>query len=223
MIHHPKTQPAPTCLAIEKAKANGNYNCERVLERIKQDFKNKCYICEYKEPTTINTEHFVPHQGDKDLKFDWNNLFYACGHCNNTKLATAEYSNILNCTVEADEVDKKIIYHIDPYPKEKAEFIAVENSEKVNNTILLLESVYNGTTELKKIESGNLRAQLLKEIRKFQDLLFEYDDDSYTPDEKAEIKANIERHLRPTSNFTAFKLWILRQNEAFRDDFNGLI
>ncbi len=100
MVHFEKSQPAPTCLETEKGKANGDYKCENVLDRIKDDFMNKCYICEYKEPESINVEHFIPHEGDKDLKFDWNNLFWSCSHCNNTKLNN--YDNILNCTIEAD-------------------------------------------------------------------------------------------------------------------------
>jgi hypothetical protein len=44
MIYQPKSQPAPACLEAEKAKKNGNYNCGDVLDRLKTDFKNKCYI-----------------------------------------------------------------------------------------------------------------------------------------------------------------------------------
>lgn len=47
MIYLPKSQPDPTCLAVEKLKTSGTYNCEGVLELLKFDFKNKCYkfIC----------------------------------------------------------------------------------------------------------------------------------------------------------------------------------
>lgn len=33
-------------------------------------------------------EHLLPHKNGKylDRKFDWNNLFWACGHCNNVKI-----------------------------------------------------------------------------------------------------------------------------------------
>ena len=86
MVFFEKSQPAPDCLALEEAKANGDYKCADVLDRIKSDFKNKCYICEYKEPISINVEHFRPHKGAKNLKFDWNNLFWSCSHCNNIKL-----------------------------------------------------------------------------------------------------------------------------------------
>ena len=89
MINIVKSQPSPECLSIEAQKKNGDYKCGEVLSRIKNDFYNKCYICETQAPTTINVEHFRPHKGNVSLKFDWNNLFYACGHCNNTKLAKA--------------------------------------------------------------------------------------------------------------------------------------
>ncbi|MCP5046806.1 MAG: HNH endonuclease, partial [bacterium] len=79
-----------------KEKSRRRLQMRGVLERVKRDFKNKCYICEYKEPPSINIEHFLPHRGDKDLKFDWDNLFWSCAHCNNTK--GDKFDNILNCT-----------------------------------------------------------------------------------------------------------------------------
>jgi len=96
MVYFEKSNPAPECLEVEKAKANGDYKCDNVLEKIKIDFKNKCYICNYKEPVTINVEHFRPHKGDKNLKFQWENLFWSCGHCNNIKLDN--YIDIIDCT-----------------------------------------------------------------------------------------------------------------------------
>ena len=221
MVYIIKSQPEPVCLTAERAKANGDYNCPGVLAANKEDFYNKCYVCEFKEPTTINTEHFVPHRNDHVLKFQWNNLFYACGHCNNTKLAKAEFDNILNCIIEADEVDKKIRYHINPYPKEKAEFSPVEDSLRVQNTVILLDEAFNGATELKKIESANLRSHLLKEIRNFQAILFDFFDDTFSPDERAEKRNSIIRHLGPASNFTAFKRWIVRDNALLFDEFGA--
>jgi len=213
MIFNKKSQPAPGCLAIEKGKANGTYNCAEVVQRIRIDFKNKCYLCEDKEPHSINIEHFQPHRGDNDLKFEWNNLFYCCHHCNNTKLAIPKYDLILNCTVEEDAVETKLKYHINPWPKEKVQITSLVAEVKVQNTADLLIDVYNGTTIQKNIESANIRSKLLKEIRLFQDLLFKYYDDTYSDEENREIKENIIRLLRPTSGFTAFKKWVLRDGE----------
>lgn len=38
------------------------------------------------------------HKGNLDLKFDWDNLFLSCKHCNNTK--GDRFDNILNCMDE---------------------------------------------------------------------------------------------------------------------------
>ncbi|SFC05753.1 TIGR02646 family protein [Flexibacter flexilis DSM 6793] len=224
MVYHEKTQPEPPCLAAERAKKKGTYNCEGVVTQLKADFKNKCYICEQKEPTSINIEHFKSRKGDKNLRLDWNNLFYCCGHCNNTKLAKTIYDSILNCTIKEHGVDTRIKYEIKPFPKEKALITALEDTPEVQNTAHLLNAVYNGIdTEQKQIEAANLRSDLLKEIKLFGDLLFDFDDDTLDSDEKERVKGIIIRHLRSSSKFTAFKRWIIRDNEVLKADFKEYI
>jgi uncharacterized protein (TIGR02646 family) len=122
-----KSQPAPDCLAHEKGKTSGDYKCGDVSSRLKTDFKNKCYLCELKELTSINVEHFRPHKGDTDLKFDWNNLYLSCAHCNNTKLAA--YNNILNCTDPNDRIEDKLHYSFKPFPYEKVEIEVLDDSQ----------------------------------------------------------------------------------------------
>lgn len=218
MVFQEKSQPAPTCLVAEKAKINGDYKCEDVLNRLKADFKNKCYICEHKEPTSINVEHFTPHQGDRNLKFDWNNLFWSCSHCNNTKLAN--YNNILNCTNPSHNVGTDLKYIFKPFPYEKVVISALVNTPEVFETCQLLESVYNGTTKLKTIESANLRNKLLEEIKNFQDCLFNYFEDTNSEEDKQYYRIKIKGHLNRGSNFTAFKRWIILENEILNEHFN---
>ena len=146
MIYFEKSQPAPEVLEIEKKKVSGDYKAGDVLDRIKNDFKNKCYICEYKEPESVNVEHFIPHEGNVDLKFDWDNLFWSCSHCNNIKLNG--FKNILNCTVKEDKVEESLEYIFNPFPFEKVNIIPTNNNDKVKNTCELLNRVYNGTTKL---------------------------------------------------------------------------
>lgn len=217
MVYLKKSQPPPDCLEIEKAKASGDYKCENVLERIKDDFKNKCYICEYKEPTTINVEHFRPHEGNITLKFDWDNLFWSCSHCNNTKLAN--YNNILNCTDLTHYVGIKLKYLFRPFPFEKVIIEEQANSPEVLETKQLLEAVYNGTTKLKTIESANLRNKLLDEIKDFQHYLCEYFKDTNSADDKEYFLIKIRGHLNRGSNFTAFKRWIILENETLYEKF----
>ncbi len=143
-----------------------------VLNRLKDDFKNKCYICETKEPTNINVEHFKSHRENPDLKFDWNNLFLACGHCNNTKLA--KFDNLLNCTNLNDKIEAQLKYSFNPFPFETVTIEATSNDAKAIETQNLLLAVFNGTTKLKKIESSNLRNKLLDEINDYQKHLCAY-------------------------------------------------
>ena len=78
MIKVKRTNTPPASLSIEKAKRSGRYCLSDVVDLLEGDFKGKCYLCEIKPVYDINIEHLVPHKGNKDLMFDWNNLFYSC-------------------------------------------------------------------------------------------------------------------------------------------------
>jgi len=213
MIYLPKSQPAPESLEKEKKKKTGSYRELDVLERLKIDFKNKCYICEEKEPTNINVEHFKPHkEKDVDLKFDWNNLFFCCVHCNNTKLAKPIFDNILNCT-ESDDVEKKISYKVSSFPKEHFLIKPLEDIDIIKNTVELLNQIYNGTTELKTIEAENIRSKILKKINFFYSLLIDYKNNNSN-------KEKIIQKLSSSSSYTAFKRWIIRENDVLMADFS---
>ena len=56
-------------------KIEEDYRSEKVLSILQQNFFNKCYICEEKEPTSINVEHFHSYKNYKHLKYEWDNLF----------------------------------------------------------------------------------------------------------------------------------------------------
>lgn len=217
MVYFEKTQPSPACLNTEKVKVSGDYKCEEVLERIKTDFKNKCYICEFKEPVTINIEHFRPHKGDVELKFNWNNLFWSCGHCNNIK--SDDFIDLINCTDLNEDIENRVKVSINPFPKEKVIIEALDDSPSTITTVTLLNAVYNGTTKLKTIEASNLRNSILTEIKDFQKYLFNYFEDGFAAEDKALFLANIRRHLSRSSNFTAFKRSIIRGNEVMKEEF----
>ncbi len=217
MVFFPKSMPAPASLATEIKKLSGKYNCEDVLKALKADFKNKCYICGQKEPTSINVEHFRPHKGDTKLKFAWENLFWSCGHCNTTKLD--KYENILDCTDFTSNVENRIRIYIKTYPKELVNVTPLDNAVETIETAELLTAVYNGTTVQKKLESNNLRELIKKELLEFRDQMIIYYDDDYTEAEKEVALQKIKKHLNSASNFTDFKRWVVRENEVMKNDF----
>ena len=223
MINITKSQPAPLCLSEEKKKASGDYKCGEVLKRLIEDFHNKCYLCEEKEPSTINVEHFRPHKDkDIDLKFDWNNLFMACGHCNNIK--SAKYDNLLNCTDNSRKITELLKFDIKPFPREKVQIDALSSDIKVEQTAKLLNEIYNGTTELKTIEGQNIRDKLIRELIEFNRILSEYFyEQGLSKEDKEELKKKIQRKLSPETAFTAFKICIIINNEDLFKEFKDLL
>ncbi len=219
MINITKAQKIPQSLAIEKAKPSStNYRAVDVVEQIHTDFHNKCYLCEYYAPTTINVEHFVPHRGNRDLMFDWANLFYVCGHCNSQK--GDNFDNILNCTDDSHKILDWIRFSINPYPKEKVDIQCENNSTHVQNTVELLLRVYNGeNTGLKTAEGENIRERLIEEMVKFTKRLHKYFKQTIAEKDKNRYRQKIGEMLSPKSPFTAFKVWVIKENHVLFNEF----
>lgn len=95
----------PASLEIEKQKAKGSYTKPDVIQQLKEDFNDKCYICELGGLSDPEVEHLRPHHNRKilDRVFDWNNLFYACPHCNNLKKEARYDDKIIDCCVDDPE------------------------------------------------------------------------------------------------------------------------
>lgn len=97
MVKVERTPTPPPSLAIEKEKARGSYSKPDVHQQLKQDFNDKCYLCEIDELQSVEVEHLCPHREDKELKFAWDNLFYSCRHCNSVKKKNKYNGTILDC------------------------------------------------------------------------------------------------------------------------------
>lgn len=196
--------PEPAQLSVERNRNNGSYRHPEIVNVIKKDFYNRCYLCEA-NPQSINIEHLVPHCDDHELKFKWDNLFWSCGHCNNIKLA--KYDNILDCTTQAD-IEDILIYQFDPFPTENVHItIAPPHEEElqVKQTQELLQNIFNGTTTLKSIESNGLRKLITTELIHLQGLLRDLDNENKSEEEIADIKLKLTSALSPKSLFASFK------------------
>lgn len=210
MYNVDRSFPEPQSLKIEKLKISGKYNSEDVLERLVEDFFNKCYLCEEKEISGINVEHLKPHKGDIDKKFQWENLFLVCPHCNNTKLGNED--EILDCTNPSHKIYDWIEYKFTSFPKTKVELKIINNIDIVNNTVTLLDKIYNGSTVNKKFEADNIKKKIMREIQSFENLIFEYVYNS-----KKELVEEIKEKLSRKSAFSAFKRWIIKNNTRYKE------
>ena len=201
---------AVTSLEREREKSNGTYNTPEVNDALQETFYSKCYICENKEVSSWQIEHLRPHQGDNALKFDWNNLFLSCAHCNNIKLG--KYDPILDCThVDTDEyiAFRKVGYF---GTDEKLIFEARNDMQETKNTCALLDDVYYGHTPQKKVEANFIRKKLRDELTKFKNYVRDYAD--ATGHQKDELFCTIQKELRESSAFAAFKRWLIRDNQG---------
>ena len=219
MIKIERKETAKTQLAVadlEKARQAGTtYNTDCVNQALREVFHGKCYICENKQSTSYQIEHLIPHRRNSNLKYDWNNLFLVCAHCNNVKLA--KYDPILDCTKE--RVEKLIAFRKSGYfgTDEKLEFIPQEEeTEAVKNTVALLKDVYYGTTPQKKMESTVLRRTLRHDLSKFKEYVREYQE-AEDEEEKEDMGNLLEQELRDSSAFAAFKRWLIWDHEMYAE------
>ncbi|MCM1190084.1 MAG: HNH endonuclease [bacterium] len=177
-------------------------------------FYGKCYICENKEGISYQIEHLIPHRGNADLKYDWNNLFLAYAHCNNIK--SDRFDPILDCTKE--NVEKLIAFRKVGYfgTEEKLVFDMLDSGTETQNTVKLLREVYYGSTPQKMMEAKMPRRSLRKELSAFKEYVREYEEAE--EEEKEDLKCLLQRELRDSSPFVAFKRWLIRDNkEAYSE------
>lgn len=212
MIAQKRTLPGPIDeLAREKSQKSGTWRTPVVIEQLNADFHGKCYLCEQKQPTSANVEHLVPHRNiDRDLMFDWNNLFLACSHCNGTK--GDRFFPILNCTAPGIAVLKHIDFEFVPFPHRQIKIQALTEDKETVTTCRLLEAVYNGsdTAIVRRLEAANIRKQVFDDFQKFMAVFERYKNE--TDKMKKDIVADeLRRALQPDTPFTAIKACFVRR------------
>ncbi|MBO4400409.1 MAG: hypothetical protein J5809_01020 [Selenomonadaceae bacterium] len=212
-----KSRLAISSLAKEKSKSAGKCNTPEVVDALDETFHGKCYICEHKSATSLQVEHLQPHNGDSDLKFDWENLFWACGHCNHIK--SDSYTPILDCTKL--EVDEFIAFRKNGFfgVEESLTFETVGNFDDpaIDMTCELLKRIHYGKTPQEKAEAKMLRHAIREEIHKFKEDIRDYDE-SFGED-KLDLFCRIKMELKSNSPFAAFKRWLVRDNPVKCADF----
>lgn len=196
--------------SLRQAKLKGStYNTEEVNAALEEAFHSKCYICENNQATSYQIKHLHPHQGDMELKYDWENLFLACAHCNNTKLG--QYDPMIDCTKE--NVEESIAFRKKGYfgTDEELLFEALNSRTETLNTQSLLQDVYYGSTPQKKGESKILRKFLRKELSEFKEYVREYQEAE--GEEKEDLRCELKKQLSDRSPFAAFKRWLIRDHK----------
>jgi uncharacterized protein (TIGR02646 family) len=208
MVKVDRTFPAPESLERESKKKTGSYSEPDVVKQLIKDFHNKCYICEINELQDPQVEHLLPHKDGKypERKFDWNNLFWSCGHCNNVKNQRKYDEGIIDCCKEDPE---ELIYfgllneEIQIYARDK-------ENEKAILTAQLVTEVFNlKNTGMRIYKSEQRFQELNQEMNKLYDALEEMNEN---PESKFVLR-KLKALLRRESKFAAFKRNYIRENQ----------
>ncbi|MCD8326992.1 MAG: hypothetical protein LUC90_10040 [Lachnospiraceae bacterium] len=207
MVKVERSFPEPESLAVEAQKANGSYSEPDVVGRLREDFHDKCYICEMKNLQDPQIEHLLPHMGGKypERKFDWNNLFWSCGHCNSVK--------------NQRKYDEGIIDYCQEDPEELIWFqlgekdVRISAKDKENRravlTAELVTEVFNlKNTGMRIYKSEHRMKELTLEMNKLYASLEEIEEN---PESQFALR-KVRALLRTESKFAAFKRCYVRDN-----------
>ena len=206
----------PKDIVIKKEE---DYRSERVISILQKDFYNKCYLCEEKNPTSINVEHFRSCKNNETLKFNWENLFFACAHCN--KIKGSQYDHIIDCT--KDDPEMYIHIRFDSYPMHYVEVLDRICSTENGETKELLDKIYNGAeTAISKLEASNLKSKISDEVKEFTEYIENYMNENDVRLRTAYWK-RIKMMLRRESNFAGFKRSIIMENKELTQCFGELL
>ncbi len=210
MINIRKSDEIPVCLAETK-----DHKC--CIELIQKEFLHKCYLCESNNLTSIQTDHFDP---DKNLRLDWKNLFYSCGHCNGIK--SNKNIGILNPIDFRIIITDAIKFEIIPIPKEKPVFTVLIETVSANLTVDLLTEIHHPNTTNRILEASNLNKVICEEVIAFtMKILKFYSANSI--EKKSKIKNDLKDMLDLSSRFLAYKIWIIKSNDERLKDFGDLL
>lgn len=207
MVKVERSFPAPESLQEEADKVNGRYDKQDVIERLKRDFHNKCYICETKELQDPNVEHLLPHKNGKypERKFDWENLFWSCAHCNEIKNNSKYDEGILDCCRQDPE---KYLYF-----RVKDDDVVIEVSDSDNGiqkrTALLVTETFSLKNTGMRTYTSDERVRLLQ--REMNVLYKQLGKIHKNPDSKVAMRT-IRSLLRRESAFAAFKRCYVREH-----------
>jgi hypothetical protein len=183
------------------------YNDVAIVQTIKNDFFEKCYLCEEKTPRHLQVEHFYPQVFYPHLIHHWDNLLCICEKCNTIRpkqINTNSEDEVLNCCEDDVEQLIKLRY----LAKEKSVEIGGPTEKKVQQTIELLDRIHNGK-DSKSNSFVDLRKLIAQELAKLEDDINNFTDYQLERPFKDKIKQRLSRK----SAFMAIK-------RTYINDFN---
>ena len=218
MFNTTRSQDVPECLN------KNQYNTKEVVDLLEPMFHGKCYLCEQDELSDPEIEHFDPHKGDLNKKYNWDNLYYSCGRCNSIKGTT--HINLLDCCDKNINVFKEIKCLLPSVPDGNVTVTATSNNHEIKskNTIALLEKCYNETgTPLRGITRTVLMEDLFAHYTEYLSYRVSLRDKRTSDEEKAHAKGRLKSMLKVSFPFSVFWRWHLLSDSFLKKELKDHI
>ena len=178
-----------------------------MIERLREDFHNECYICELKNLQDPEVEHLLPHKNGRypERMFDWNNLFWACGHCNKVKNQAKYEEGIIDCCRQDPE-------ELISFRFQKADVIA-EAKNPEDSKAVLTATLVREVFHLKNTAMRDYKRELrFRELNKEMNILYDNLEEMKQKPESKAVMRKLKALLRRESGFAAFKRNYVREN-----------
>lgn len=204
MIRIAKSDNRPLSLTTTNA-----YDGEDVKRQLLLDQQGKCYLCERKVSTDFQIDHLKSKQNHPGLRTEWTNLLLSCSYCNPKK--GNRFDGILN-PINNDVED--IIEQRINYASKAVVFKSDEASQEVQETISLLETIFNGGGVLKRVREEKLYEDVEAIMNRFNQLIDAY---RYNPSKFTEEA--VREELSINKELLGFKYWIIKKDAALSATF----
>ena len=187
------------------------YDGEDVKRQLLADQDGKCYIFERSNTTDFEIEHLKSRTNHPELKQEWSNLFLSCGFCNRKK--SQAFDDILNPIDE--NIEEEIIQRVD-FKEKKALFSPQANTTQHNNTVGLLNHVFNGSRSVRNTKEERFFEYFISAINRFQGTVVDY-----LLNRNPETENAVRDELKIDKEFLGFKYWIIRDNPSLFQTFSA--
>ena len=195
----------------ESLSAQKKYDSEEVKQQLIADHQGKCYLCERVLTTDFQVEHLHSQEHFPEEKYDWHNLFLSCSYCNGKK--SNLFDDILNPAQEP--IESLITQELD-YLNKKAVFKQVNTpaSTEVQQTLSLLERIFNGTHKMRKIKEERFFEDFLSKMNAFQKAI-----NNFLMVDNDQTRLVLQEELTINREFLGFKYWIIQSNPKLFCEF----
>lgn len=196
MISVVRNPTPPASLAKQKS-----WREDDVLDALHYDFMGKCYLCERPHPRkTIQVDHLILRSEDDSTNYDWNNLFPACGSCNNRRHKKSRPGGYLNPCV--DVIEKRLKQSLNRSREIKIDFIPINSLDQPSvNTADQLNHIHNDPLSKDAVELRDaIKDQIIhaySEYYEYRNKLLNYPTETYIHER------NLKEYLSKTAPFTA--------------------